>query len=65
MSKLDVILSVGKCPSYGDMDYSVSLRSLSREELQEVIVSTHYALKVLTDNWHRNNQPPQAQVTEL
>jgi hypothetical protein len=63
--KLDPLIQVGKCLSRGDMDYSVSLQKLTREELKEVVFTTHFALKVLTDNWLANNQPEQAQAMQV
>lgn len=54
--KIDPILTIGRDLSEGGINYSVSCRELSRAELEDMVVSTHYALKVLTDNWARQNE---------
>ena len=56
MPQLNTVIEIGFCSGYGEGDYRVSCRSLTRDELNELIVTTHYALQQLVDNF-KLNQP--------
>ena len=60
MPQLIPIIEIGFCSGYGDGDYRVSCRDLTRAELNELIVTTHYALQQLVDNFKRNQPQEQA-----
>lgn len=63
MSKLHTYIEIGKCMSYGDMDYKVSgeCANLSMKERDDLIVATHFALQTMCEMWRRNQKDDPAQ----
>ncbi len=64
MPRLNQLIGVGFCLSYGDGDYQVSMevQKLSRERMNELMLTAFHAQRHAWDLWWAANQLQQAAV---